>query len=158
MPFDFNADNILEVAQQLERNGAEFYRQAAETVSDPTSKRFLSELADMEAEHEATFGAMRAELSENEQAGTVFAPEGDAAIYLQALADTRVFFEKEMDPQSIEGIYKAAITAEKDSIVFYLGLQDMVSKALGKERIDQIINEEKDHLRLLSQKLIELKS
>ncbi len=158
MPFDFNADNILEVAQQLERNGAIFYRQAAETVSDASNKAFLSELADMEADHEATFGAMRAELSENEKAGTAFAPEGDAGVYLQALADTRVFFEKEMDPHSMEDICKAAIMAEKDSIVFYLGLQDMVSETFGKERIDQIINEEKEHLKLLSQKLIELKS
>lgn len=158
MPFDFNADNILEVAQQLERNGAKFYRQAAETVSDAAHKSFLIELADMEADHEEIFGAMRAELFENEKAGTVFLPEGDAAIYLQALADTRVFFEKEIDPQSMEDIYKAAITAEKDSIVFYLGLQDMVSATLGKERIDQIINEEKEHLKLLSQKLIELKN
>ncbi len=158
MTFDFNADNILEVAQQLERNGAIFYRQAAETVSDSSNKSFLSELADMEAEHEATFGALRAELSQNEKAGNLFAAGGDAGVYLQALADTRVFFEKEMDPQSIEDIYKAAITAEKDSIVFYLGLKDMVSEALGKKRIDQIINEEKEHLTLLSQKLIEVKS
>lgn len=157
MTFDFNADNILEVAQQLERNGAKFYRQAAETASNASNKAFLSDLADMEADHEATFGAMRIELSENEKAGTVFRPEGDAAIYLQALADTRVFFEKEIDPHSIEEIYKVAIMAEKDSIVFYLGLQDMVPEALGKNRIDQIINEEKGHLRLLSQKLIELK-
>jgi rubrerythrin len=158
MPFDFNADNILEVAQQLERNGAKFYRQAADAVSDPSNKAFLSELADMEVDHEATFEAMRAELSQHEKAGTVFTAQADAAVYLQALADTRVFFEKKMDPQSIENIYKTAITAEKDSIVFYLGLQDMVSEALGKERIDQIIQEEKDHLRLLSQKLIELKT
>ena len=156
MPFDFNADNILEVAQQLERNGARFYRHAAETVSDASSKSFLTELADMEAEHEATFGALRAELSQNEKAGTTFALEGDAGVYLQALADTRVFFEKEMDPQSIEDIYKSAITAEKDSIVFYLGLKDMVSEASGKARIDQIIHEEKEHPTLLSQKLIAL--
>ncbi len=157
MSFDFNADIILEVAQQLERNGAKFYRQAAETISDPANKAFLSELAEMEAQHEAIFGAMRNELSQSEKAGTVFAPDADAAVYLQALADTRVFFEKEMNPESIEDIYETAITAEKDSIVFYLGLQDLVSETLGKARIDQIIKEEKEHLKLLSQKLINIK-
>jgi len=57
---------------------------------------------------------------------TAFDPEGEAALYIRSLADTRVFFEKKIDTSSMEEILKEAILAEKDSIVFYLGMKEMV--------------------------------
>ena len=155
MSYDFNADDVFEMAEQLERNGGKFYRTAAEATSDPANKEFLLELAAMEDQHEKTFSAMRAELSEKEKESTVFDPEGEAALYLRALADTRVFFEKEIDVGSMKDILKSAITAEKDSIVFYLGMKDAVSEGLGKGRLDHIIKEEMGHIKLLSRKLVE---
>ena len=73
--------------------------------------------------------------------------------YLKALADTRVFFEKTIDLGSMKEILKSAIEAEKDSIVFYLGMKDVVPDSLGKKRIDDIIREEMSHIRLLSREL-----
>jgi rubrerythrin len=155
MSYDFNADDVFEMAEQLERNGGKFYRTAAEATSDPANKEFLLELAAMEDQHEKTFIAMRAELSEKEKKSTVFDPEGEAALYLRALADTRVFFEKEIDVGSMKNILKSAITAEKDSIVFYLGMKDAVPEDFGKDRLDHIIKEEMGHIKLLSRKLVE---
>jgi rubrerythrin len=155
MSYDFNADDVFEMAEQLERNGGKFYRTAAEATSDPANKEFLLELAAMEDQHEKTFIAMRAELSEKEKKSTVFDPEGEAALYLRALADTRVFFEKEIDVGSMKNILKSAITAEKDSIVFYLGMKEAVPEDFGKDRLDHIIKEEMGHIKLLSRKLVE---
>jgi len=157
MSYDFNADDVLEIAEQLERNGGKFYRTAAESTSDPANKEFLLELAAMEDQHEVTFKTIRAELSEKEKASTVFDPGGEAALYLRALADTRVFFEKEIDVTTMKAILKSAITAEKDSIVFYLGMKDAVDKSLGEGRIDHIIKEEMGHIKLLSSKLVQYK-
>ena len=157
MSYDFNADDVLEVAEQLEKNGGKFYRAAAESTDDPENKEFLLELAAMEDQHEITFKAMRAELSEKEKESTVFDPNGEAAMYLRALADTRVFFEKDIDVSSMRAILKSAITAEKDSIVFYLGMKDAVDESLGKGRIDHIIKEEMGHIKLLSSKLVQYK-
>ena len=39
MSFDFNADDIFEMAEQLERNGAKFYTDASENVADPTVQK-----------------------------------------------------------------------------------------------------------------------
>ncbi len=153
MSYEFKADDVLERAEQLEKNGAKFYRTAAESTSDPANKEFLLELAAMEDRHEEIFKAMRAELSEKEKESTVFDPEGEAALYLRALADTRVFFEKEIDVTSMKAILKSAITAEKDSIVFYLGMKEAVAENIGKGRIDHIIKEEMGHIKLLSGKL-----
>jgi rubrerythrin len=87
----------------------------------------------------------------------VFDPQGEAALYLRALADTRVFFEKDIDATSMREILKSAIEAEKDSIVFYLGMKDAVSENLGKDRIDGIIKEEMGHIKMLSKELLKYK-
>ena len=158
MSYDFTADDIFEMAVQMERNGAKFYRTAAENVSEASGKELLLGLAAMEDEHEKTFAELRADLTDKEKSATVFDPEGESTLYLRALADTRVFFEKEIDVTSMEDILKSAITAEKDSIVFYLGMKDLVPDKFGKGRLDDIINEEMGHIRILSKELIALKS
>lgn len=155
--YDFNADDIFEIAEKLERNGAKFYRTAAESVGDQGARAFLLKLADMEDDHEKTFANMHTELTRDEKSATVFDPDGDAVGYLQALADTRVFFEKELDVSSMESILKDAITAEKDSIVFYLGMRDAVPEDKGRGRLDAIIKEEMGHIQLLSKELKALK-
>ena len=154
MMYDFNADDIFEMAQQMERNGAAFYQAAAAAIDDVQAKEFLLQLSDMEAAHEKTFSQMQSMLSESEKAATVFDPEGDSINYLKALADTRVFFEKEIDTSSLEAILKDAITAEKDSIVFYLGMRESVPENMGRSRLDDIIKEEMGHIRVLSKALV----
>lgn len=158
MSYDFNVDEVFEMAEQLERNGAKFYRDAAEGEVEQSNKEMLLGLAAMEEAHEKTFKSMRAELSEKEKETTVFDPQGEAALYLRALADTRVFFEKSIDVTSMREILKSAIEAEKDSIVFYLGMKDAVSEKLGKGRIDGIIKEEMGHIKMLSKELLKYKS
>ena len=156
MGFDFNADDIFEMAERIERNGAKFYRTAAEKVADSSAKDFLLGLARMEDEHEKTFALLRADLSKKEKAATIFDPEGESALYLSALADTEVFFKKEIDISSMEEILKAAIMAEKDSIVFYLGMMQFVPEELGKDKLGMIIKEEMGHIRILSNELVSL--
>ncbi|MBW1822757.1 MAG: ferritin family protein [Deltaproteobacteria bacterium] len=157
MAYDFNADEIFEMAQQIERNGASFYRKAAESVDDSAGKELLLNFAEMEDAHEKIFAELRKDLSEKEKTATTFDPEGEAELYLRALADTRVFFEKKIDTSSMEKILREAIIAEKDSIVFYLGMKEMVAEDLGKTKIDYIIKEEMSHIKLLSGRLIALK-
>lgn len=157
MSYDFTADDVFEMARRLEQNGAEFYRRAAANTSETATKEFLLALAAMEDEHEKTFTALQADLTRSETSATVFDPAGEAIHYLHALADTRVFFQKDIDVTSLEEILKAAITAEKDSIVFYLGIKDLVPDKFGKQRLDAIIHEEMGHIRDLSRKLTDLK-
>ena len=155
MSIDFNADEVFEIAEQIERNGAEFYRTAAEHISDENKKQLLYDLAEMEDEHEKTFQIMRRKLSQDEKTVTTFDPEGESEKYLRALADTRIFYEKEIITSSFKEILKSAITAEKDSIVFYVGMKDVVPAHLGKDKLDGIIKEEMSHIKLLSEELLE---
>ncbi len=154
---EFNANDILEIAKQIEINGAKFYRDAANLVDEEKHKQFLFGLADMEDSHEQTFADMQKNLKDSETAATVFDPEDESALYLKALADTRVFFEKDQPETTMEGILASAITAEKDSIAFYLGMKELTSEKMGKSKINDIIKEEMSHIQMLAGKLVEFK-
>jgi rubrerythrin len=161
MSIPFNADEVFEMAQQIERNGAKFYRRAAERAEDRIRQLFL-DLAAMEDEHEKAFASMRSSLADAEREATVFDPEGQAALYLRAMADEHVINVK-ADPtelftgkETTEDILRAAMGMEKDSIVFYLGIKELVPERLGKDKVDAIIKEEMDHLASLSRDLAAL--
>ena len=156
MDYGFTADEVFEMAQRIEQNGASFYRTAVEGVNDAGFKKILLDLALMEDEHEKTFADMRASLSEKEKGAMVFDPENQAGQYLKALADTRIFFQKALDLSNMIEILKEALTAEKESIVFYLGMKEMIPDGRGKSRIDAIIQEEMNHIQVISQKLLAL--
>ncbi|UCB59413.1 MAG: ferritin family protein [Thermoplasmatales archaeon] len=156
MSIDFNADEVFEIAEQIERNGAKFYRSSAKNITDEKNKKLLLDLAKMEDEHEIIFKNLRNKLSQDEKVETTFDPNGEAEAYLRSLADTRIFYEKDIDTSNFKEILKSAITAEKDSIVFYIGMKDVVPSHLGKDKLDDIIKEEMSHIRLLSKKLLEL--
>jgi rubrerythrin len=157
MAYDFSAKEIFEMAKQIERNGVKFYQTASANVSGEKEKQMLLDLAKMEAQHEKTFAEMETELKGKETGNTVFDPNDEAALYLKALADTKVFFEKEVHASTMKSILVDAIGAEKDSIVFYIGMKDLVPEQAGKKRIDDIIKEEMVHIRLLSRELVSLK-
>ncbi len=156
MSYDFSAKDIFEMAKQIERNGVKFYQAAAVSVSGVSEKELLLSLAKMEGQHEQTFADLQSELSDTESVSTTFDPEDENALYLKALADTRIFFEKDIDISSMKEILKAAITAEKDSIVFYLGMKNLVPEKFGAARLDLIIKEEMGHIRLLAKELMAL--
>ncbi|HEX2973668.1 MAG TPA: ferritin family protein [Tepidisphaeraceae bacterium] len=159
MPLQFNADEILQVAEQIERNGSRYYRKAASNAADPRVKQVLTGLATMEDRHEETFADLRKHLANKDRAETVFDPQGETEAYLRAMADGCVF-DVESDPseqltgkESPTEIFTKAIQLEKDSIVFYLGIKDMVGASLGQKKIDDIIQEEMNHITVLSNQL-----
>ena len=141
MSTPFNAGEILEMAQEIERNGARFYRRAAGGTVESRNRQLLVHLAAMEDEHEKVFASMRANLTDAERATTVFDPDDQAALYLRAMADGHVFDVK-ADPaelftgkETMENILQTAMGMEKDSIVFYLGTKELVPERLGKDKI-----------------------
>jgi len=156
MTNEFNADDIFEMAVKIEQNGAVFYREAAGQVEEKKNKDFLLELARMEDEHGVIFSNLKKELTAQEKMATTFDPEDENILYLNAFADSKVFFKKEKPDNNFKNILHCAIQTEKDSIVFYLGIKELVPEKYGRSKIDTIIKEEMGHIRLLAGKLTEL--
>lgn len=158
MGLEFSAGEVLEMACQIERNGARFYRKAAQAVGADVKQKLL-DLAAMEDDHLATFTSMLEGLSSQQRTAPVCDPDDEAVLYLRAFADTRVFdakadpSEKLSGSESLQEILQRAIGLEKDSIAFDTGIREMVPDKLGKDKIDGIIKEEMSHVATLAQEL-----
>ena len=118
----------------------------------------------MEDRHEKIFTDMRTTLTEKDKEPKVFDPFDEVSQYLAAMADT---MGGEGSPsvadaltgnESLEEILKIAVGLEKDSILFYLGIKDLIPAQSGKDRIDEIIKEERRHVIQLSKLLEKLKA
>ena len=163
MSITFNADEVFEMAEEIERNGAKFYREAAGISSDADIKKMLGELAAMEDGHEKTFVQMRKELSAAEKESATFDPDNEVAQYLQTLADFHGTegkvspTEKLSGQESMSEILKIALQAEKNSIAFYVGIKDLVPNKAGKDKIQAIIIEEMAHVSMIGGKLQAIK-
>jgi len=154
----FHADEIFEMAMQIERNGEKFYLQAAERATKPQMRQLLSDLAGIKNQHKKVFAEMKTKLPKQRWN---LPPSADdhAASYLQARVDAHVFDIKE-DPskrfsgkETVEDILKIAIGVEKDSITFYLGIKEVIPEKWGRDSIDTIIKEEMQHIVILGKEL-----
>lgn len=159
MGITFNADEIFEIAEEIERNGAGFYREAAKIAPDDETKKMLLALATVEDGHLKTFEEMRKDLGEREKEETVFDPNNEAAMYLRVMADSRGT-EGKISPtlkltgnETVRDILEIAVNAEKESVVFYTGMKDFVPVTAGRDKIEAIITEEIGHIAMLKEKL-----
>ncbi len=165
MSFAFSADEIFALAERIEKNGAEFYRRAAETAACSGARHLLLDIARMEEGHQSAFSQMRKDLADKDRAAATFDPENVTHQYLASLAGSRVFTDPESPvpgasdacaPDLLKRILEFAIGREKDSIAFYTGMKELVATETGKCSIDDIIREEMGHIRVLNNELANL--
>ena len=159
MSITFNADEVFEMAEQIERNAAKFYRSAAGRASDKQVKNMLLNMAVMEDGHLRIFQQMREQLSAQEKEVTVFDPDNEAAMYLRTMADAksqegRISPAKELTgSESIREVLQIAVNSEKESVVFYTALKSIVPPEAGRDKIEKIIAEEMSHITTLVKQL-----
>jgi len=158
MVMTFTADEIYEIAEQIERNAAEFYIEAAERCRNEDIREMLLDMSESENEHLKTFQNMREKLTE--EAGlSIFDPFSRSAMYLQAIADARSWEGRISPLQALGGnetakeIIEIALESEKEMVVFYTGLRDLVYFKAGKDKVEDIIIEELRHISSLLRKL-----
>ena len=164
MAIVFNADEIFEMAIRIESNGAAFYRKAADLQSDTKNKEFLEGLAKMEDQHQKIFSQMRKTLTDKDKDPKVFDPLNEVSQYLAAMADTMggegspSVADSLTGNETLEEILQTAVGLEKDSILFYLGIKDLIPPQSGQDKIDEVIREEQRHVAQLSRVLEKLKT
>ena len=159
MPIVFNADEVVGMAVEIERNGQKFYARGAELVSDADAKKLMTDLVEWEKGHERLFQGLRDELTDEESVSTAFDPDGDIELYLKAMAGGRIFTAK-TDPEtlipdgaSLADILTTALGMERDSILFYLAMKGAVPARLGPDKVEALIREEMSHVVYLQKQL-----
>lgn len=153
MSISFYGNELINIAIGIERRGIAFYDVLARSTQNVKAREIFQYLVGMERDHIQVFHSM---LDEADKYEVPEAYAGEYAAYLQALVDSAVFTDdkvtSELATQSENDIaaIELGISAEKDSILFYYEMREIVPKST-RATIDKIIAEEKLHLRQLSE-------
>ena len=159
MIFNFNAAEVFDIAINIEENGKQFYDRSREIVKDPEVIKLFEELAREEITHKEKFQALKSQLPASAASGAVFDPNHELDLYIKMMADQHVFISSESLEAQLGGIkdardaLKLAVEFEKDSVIFFLSMQDATEGAQGKDFIGSLVKEEQEHLRRLSLEL-----
>ena len=153
MSITLSGSELINIAIGIERRGIAFYDIMARSTENAAARDVFQDLANMEREHIQIFQGMLAEADKYQ------IPENctqEYTSYLQALVDSTVFGDdmvmSEMATQADSDIeaLELAIGAEKDSILFYYEIKEIIPKR-AQAMVYKIITEEKAHLRQLSE-------
>ena len=153
---NLTANEVLEIAVQIERNGMAFYHEAARLAKRADDRQLLESLAQMEADHEHIFLEMQAALTPDERAGSEIEGDAEASQFLRALAGGHVFDVNASPADILTGqespqeILSTAIGLEKESVVYLSALREIISSPASKAKVEQIIREELRHVAQLS--------
>jgi rubrerythrin len=155
----FTAVQALEMAMGIEKNGEAFYKEVAGKSADPEVKALFEDLAVQEQAHYRVFQKML-------EGPTPPAPStaypaayyDEYQAYVQVALDNALFAGPDKaialarKAGDRETALRAALGFEKDTLLFFYDLRDMVSQA-DEAAISGIIREEQKHLRRLARLL-----
>jgi len=153
MSIAFSGSELINLAIGIERSGITFYDIMAKSTDDEIARRVFQSLTNMEREHIQIFQDMLGEADKYQPSETSTKEYAD---YLQALIDNAVFTDdmitSEMATRADSDIkaVELGISAEKESILFYYEMKDMMPQRT-LPMINKIIAEEKSHLRQLAE-------
>ena len=159
MKLTYSVDEIFEIAEQIERNGAAFYRKAAGITDNEDARALFLSLAEQEEDHERTFAGLRQKLVPDSDAIAAYDKDNIVAIHLQALADREVFRKDRNADDELTGsesmidVLKMAMGKERDSIVYYCGIKEIMATDDQKKIIERIVIQEQQHLDNLAAEL-----
>ncbi|MFH1006621.1 MAG: ferritin family protein [Candidatus Latescibacterota bacterium] len=149
----FSGSEVADLCIEIEKNGAAFYHALGESTKEEAVRKLSHYLEGEEKRHQGIFEKLR-----NALKGylPVESYPGEYDLYMKALADERVFTTDAVVRKmagKVENDLEAltvAIGFEKDSILFLYEMKNLVPDS-EYETIDTLVQEEKSHLRQLSQ-------
>ena len=149
----FTAEEILDIAVRLEKNGEKIYRSAAQMVSKPELVSLLEWMADEEVTHAESFSKMKKAVKMT--AVNPVAEEMGRELVDSMLGD-RGFSLEEVDFARIDQVNDMIATFiefEKDTVLFYEMLDAFIDVEETRETLNRIIAEENNHIKKLQELL-----
>jgi rubrerythrin len=148
MSTEFSDVDIINIAINIERRGISFYDVMAKSADSQSARAIFEELVELEREHLEMFQKM---LDEFDDSQTVNLPSNDRFCYIKSLIESAIFTDDmitgDMASQADTDIkaIELGINAEKDSLLFYYEIKDILPQRMA-QLINRIIAEEKNHL------------
>ena len=158
MDIHLTAQEVFVLAKEIEIKAEQFYLQAAGAAGDLITQQLFLSLAVMEKLHGQVFDGMGASGGDGRLEATT--PDKDKFRRIwPLLAGTMVQdIDKELPKffkgrRSSQEILRAAMDFERDTIVLFYGIKEMMNRPADRQRLDDIMKEEMGHLISLGSQL-----
>ncbi|MBM4018220.1 MAG: hypothetical protein FJ288_07805 [Planctomycetes bacterium] len=154
----FNEVEAAKIAQNMEKNGLDFYQRAAARTANPAVRDVFLKLIDDEKSHLAAFEELEETLQAHRADGAAYADDPEIGAYIGRLLQTQVFCEKctvtGMLDQARDDCSALAVAmqAERDAILFYQEMLDFVDSKEARNAFEWILKEERAHLRTIGER------
>jgi rubrerythrin len=156
MLFCFNATEVFRIASEIKDRCVAFYEKAQDVIQDAEVKQLFGALAREETEHKARIESLQAKVPPGGWTPGVSDPEQELDHYIKMMADQHVFSSADdldarlAQVRSTRDALKLALQLEKDSVIFFLGMQEATCEGRDRDLLALLIREEQDHVRRLS--------
>ena len=157
MPAKLSSFEILTMAEQIERDGAEFYQKAAQKLNDDELQNLFFQLAEWEKRHEQIFAEMKKQLLEKHDTSMRF----DEANYITSnpqqlfsLAKSAIHDDPEEQLSKIHNkleALKLVLARENETVKFFRSLESHLRDLVAKKKVREVIEEEKKHINIITQ-------
>jgi rubrerythrin len=151
------AAEALKWALEIEKNGEAFYNEVAAKSADPEVKTLFEDLAAQERGHYQVFQKMLEEVKPEPDLSSVEYDEYQT--YLQVALDSALLAGPDKgltlakQAQDLATALRAAMGFEKDTLLFFYDLREMMVSEAERRAVSDIILEEKAHVRRLAKML-----
>ncbi len=150
MHIEVDPEKIVKLAMTMELHGSNFYQKMADQSKDNAMKAVFLRLAEEEEEHYWSFK----KLLDGIKPGTI--KPGVSVDYLQALVKERLFQGPLEGSGGIIDVLATGIQAEKDAILLYQELYNLIQDPSGRSVLNKLLEAEKRHLVELREQLEDL--
>ena len=148
----FAAEEILDMAILIEKNGEAAYRNAIQYISNQALISLLEWMADEEVKHAKWFLELKEEAAAATPAKSPFV-QNMGREFISGILGEQSFSLKEVDFSQIDSnndLIDIFIEFEEDGILFYEMLQPFIQDQETLEKLGRIIAEEKRHIEQLT--------
>jgi len=149
---------LIRLAKRDEDVGAEFYQKLAEKVESEDLKKKFLEIREQEIGHSERFQEMLDQLSD-------YVPQedfpGEYEQYFQSFLSKREYLDSDDAVEAASRIksdmeaVKFALGQEKNTLLFFLEMKELVPSSQHREMVHEVIDEERDHIVELSQMIMD---
>ena len=146
----YSIDEIMEMAIQTEKLGYQFYTGMSEKFKkDAGLVKLFTTLASKERAHEKTFTNLKEMVAKH---GTEPVQWEEVTNYMRAFVESEFFLGsgKSLPTmghlKTVQDVVKFALGFEKETLLYFMELRAIVKE---KEVMDEVIYEEKSHIRWL---------
>ena len=149
----FTAQDILDIAIRLEKNGEKTYRDARLHISGDALKTLLAWIAQEEHNHARWFTELKNRLTQGEDHHLM--AELSRAL-VEDVIQGQAFSLEEVDFETMDSpdkMLRTFIGFEDDTIAFYEVLKTFIDETAIAAQLEQIILEEKKHMAMFQEML-----